>query len=552
MVNNRRWGLDMRLGSPTSKSRLRVRIVPFDLFWAAVAPPLALALRDPTLLEPGDLPHGLRPSYIFALATTASALPVFLLFRISEGMGRFFSVRDALAVCGAVATAVATSSLALFVFTRLDGVPRSTPLICALVMIAGLLFARMAARLLRGEEWADAAARPREAASNLRRVLLIGVNRFSALAIRLTDSQRPRTTQIVAALDARPRLVGRAISGVKIVGGPDDIDAVIDEYRVHGVDIDEVWLTETLVAAHEAGRARLAERCAARGLRLQTLSQALNLTPSENDPGPTRRPAPAPLRGYFQVKRLIDIVLAATLLVLLLPLALLIAAVTLVDVGAPALFWQQRIGQSGRKFLLYKFRTYQAPFNRLGEPVPEAARLSRIGRAIRAARFDEIPQLVNVLIGDMSIVGPRPLLAEDQPADPTERLRVRPGITGWAQINGGTIATAEQKSALDAWYVRHASPLLDAQIILRTLSSLARGNALNPGALDAAMRAAQPDAAPDVARQYGSGNVFVSDHLRQSLLPSGSLRDQPDPLRPRVLSRVDRRKRVGHYDTRSL
>lgn len=544
----------MRPGSPTSKSRLRVRIVPFDLFWAVVAPGLALALRDPALLEPGDFPYNLRPSYEFALATTASALPAFLLFRISEGMSRFFSVRDVLAICGAVAAAVATSSLALFVFTRLEGVPRSTPLICGLVMVAGLLFARTAARLLRGEEWVDAGAPPREAPQNLRRVLLIGVNRFAALAIRLTDSQRPRTTQIVAALDARPRLVGRAISGVKIVGGPDDVDAVIDEYRVHGVDIDEVWLSESIVGPSDAMSARLAERCAARGLRFQTLSQALNLTPREGDAPPTQAPAPMPLSGYFRVKRAFDVLLAAALLVLLLPLALLVAALTLVDVGAPALFWQQRIGYGGRKFLLYKFRTYQAPFDRLGERVPEAARLSRIGRAIRAARLDEIPQLINVLIGDMSIVGPRPLLAEDQPADPSDRLRVRPGITGWAQINGGTIATPEQKNALDAWYVQRASLLLDAMIIVRTLWSLAMGEKLNPAALEEAMRtrAAQPTVAPDNTRPRGLENVLSPDHLHQSLLSPGSIRDQSDPFRPRVLSCVYGRERVRRYDTRPL
>jgi lipopolysaccharide/colanic/teichoic acid biosynthesis glycosyltransferase len=103
------------------------------------------------------------------------------------------------------------------------------------------------------------------------------------------------------------------------------------------------------------------------------------------------------------------------------------------DVGTPVVFWQRRIGLQGREFQLYKFRTLKASFDREGHKVPKAHRLSRMGKRLRKMRLDEIPQLLNVLVGDMSLIGPRPLLLLDQSPNPSVRLMVRPGITGWAQ-----------------------------------------------------------------------------------------------------------------------
>jgi lipopolysaccharide/colanic/teichoic acid biosynthesis glycosyltransferase len=157
------------------------------------------------------------------------------------------------------------------------------------------------------------------------------------------------------------------------------------------------------------------------------------------------------------------------LLVLLVPLFAVVALLVLLDVGSPALFWQRRLGRNGRAFLLYKFRTLAAPFDSHGRPVPVSGRLSMTGRFLRASRLDELPQLLNVLTGDMSLIGPRPLLPEDQPANTAIRLSVRPGITGWAQVNGAKLVTREDKEKLDEWYIRNASLRLDLQILIMSL-----------------------------------------------------------------------------------
>ena len=146
----------------------------------------------------------------------------------------------------------------------------------------------------------------------------------------------------------------------------------------------------------------------------------------------------------------------------------------LVDVGAPVLFWQQRIGHGGRRFMLQKFRTLPPPFDWRGQPVPERKQLSAIGKFLRQTRFDELPQLLNVLVGDMSLIGPRPLLPEDQPMNSATRLMVRPGITGWAQVNGGKFLTPEEKDQYDEFYIRNASVWFDVRIIFMTLKVLFR------------------------------------------------------------------------------
>ena len=471
----------MRHRSPTSKSGLRLRLALFDFAWALVAPLLALFLRDPGLLAPGELSLGLSPPYIYALVTTATTVLALLVFRVSDGMSRYFSAHDALTASGAVATAVGASSVLLFMVTRLDGVPRSTPVICGLVMLGGMLFARALARIANSDDW-PIAADP-SASEPRRRVLLIGVDHFAAIAIKLVDCQRPRTTEIVAVLDPRASYVGRRFQGVRILGGVDDLDGVIDEYAVHGVVINEVWRNENVVAPPALQLARLRERCASRGLRCVSLAEALNL--SQPTVAPSRASATvaaSAMSPYFGAKRLIDLAFATVLALLITPLFLTVAGLVLFDLGAPVLFWQERVGRNGRKFQLYKFRTLQAPIDGSGEWAPEARRLSRIGRALRASRLDELPQLINVISGHMSIVGPRPLLPQDQPADPRARLTVRPGITGWAQINGGVSIGPEDKDALDTWYIRHASWLLDALIVLRTALFLATGEKLDRAA----------------------------------------------------------------------
>jgi lipopolysaccharide/colanic/teichoic acid biosynthesis glycosyltransferase len=125
----------------------------------------------------------------------------------------------------------------------------------------------------------------------------------------------------------------------------------------------------------------------------------------------------------------------------------------------------------------------RAPHDKQGRRIPDDHRSSVVGRILRRARLDELPQLYNVLIGDMALIGPRPLLPRDQSADYAVRLSVRPGITGWAQVNGGRIISPSDKLMLDVWYVKNASFVLDLKIALRTVSMMLFGDRINAAAV---------------------------------------------------------------------
>ncbi|TMQ19766.1 MAG: sugar transferase [Deltaproteobacteria bacterium] len=177
------------------------------------------------------------------------------------------------------------------------------------------------------------------------------------------------------------------------------------------------------------------------------------------------------------MKRLIDVTVAASLLVLGAPVFAATALLVYADVGRPLLFRQRRVGLGGRVFELVKFRTMRSAVDRDGRPLPDAARLTRIGRLIRASSLDELPQLINVLRGDMSLVGPRPLLVEYLSRYSPEQARrheVQPGITGLAQVAGRNALSWPEKFALDIYYVDHRSLALDLQILARTVAAVVK------------------------------------------------------------------------------
>jgi sugar transferase EpsL len=154
-----------------------------------------------------------------------------------------------------------------------------------------------------------------------------------------------------------------------------------------------------------------------------------------------------------------------------------LAALVRVNLGSPVLFRQTRPGLGGRPFEMLKFRTMRDAIGADGQPLPDAERLTEFGRFLRSASLDELPELVNVLLGEMSLVGPRPLLMEYLPRysiDQRRRHLVKPGITGWAQINGRNALTWDEKFALDCWYVENWSNELDLVILIRTLLAVIR------------------------------------------------------------------------------
>lgn len=175
------------------------------------------------------------------------------------------------------------------------------------------------------------------------------------------------------------------------------------------------------------------------------------------------------------LKRLIDIGLASVALVLLSPVLLVIAGSVWFFLGSPVLFTQNRPGLNAKIFKMIKFRTMRDATDSNGNTLPDSERLTKFGLFLRASSLDELPELWNVLKGDMSLVGPRPLLIEYLALYTPEQMRrheVRPGITGWAQVNGRNAISWEEKFKLDVWYVDNRSFWLDMKILLLTMKKV--------------------------------------------------------------------------------
>lgn len=218
-------------------------------------------------------------------------------------------------------------------------------------------------------------------------------------------------------------------------------------------------------------------------------------------------------RGVPPEKRLFDLLITLVGGILIAPILGITALVLWLTEGRPILFSQARAGLNNKIFYIYKFRTMRETFDDQGRPLPDDKRLSRVGKFLRATSLDELPEIVNVLRGEMSLVGPRPLLArylERYSPEQARRHEALPGITGWAQINGRNAITWEERFAMDVWYVDHWSLWLDIRILAMTLMKVIRREGISePGhvTMTEFMGSSADPASAGPAAGHSSGSV---------------------------------------------
>ena len=217
---------------PSSRAGFRFHLSPIDVFWAALAPLLALVLRDALVLSVKGAPT----AFLYCSLSFVCTLIAFLAFRVSAGISRYFSVHDAVSVVSAVIAAGLTTTAILFTFTRLEGIPRSIPVMQGLILAAGLLITRGLMRLW--DKDAQRAEPPDHSAAE--HIIMIGSSRLTSLYIKLLQAHAAAQRHVVAVLDNNPKLFGRTMCGVPVVGSADQLDAVIEEFAVHGVHTDRV------------------------------------------------------------------------------------------------------------------------------------------------------------------------------------------------------------------------------------------------------------------------------------------------------------------------
>jgi len=447
-----------------------------DLVLVGIATILAVLVRDDFYFYIYSIPRALN----YISVTLAVAAVVNITIGISRGMWRFTTFSDLLRLMLAAALTVGATTLIVFWINRLDGVSRSLPLL-QFVFLAGCLAAsRAIARLWHLRRSHRGMANQTVVIGHSSNVLVVGVNALTDLYIRSVEQMAAHSIHIAGVVGNKDKQTQRSLRQYQILGPVENIARLLLDLEVHGVSIDRIVVTQTASSLSEEALEELLNIENISDIQLEFIAERLGFENSSDNNGKSSNTTPPSfvvaeaakdVAGglYPVVKRFLDFSAAATLLTLLSPVICTVWMLVALGIGSPVLFWQRRPGLHGRNFKLYKFRTLGPGHAPNGRKLTDEERMSRIGQFLRNTRLDELPQLFNILAGEMSFVGPRPLLPVDQPEQFQMRLAVRPGLTGWAQVNGGRLVSAEDKGAMDVYYVRNMSLLLDLSVVLKTV-----------------------------------------------------------------------------------
>ena len=463
-----------------------------DVAIVLMATLFALLLRDN--FEPP--PHRLPEAIPYLILTAVVSVPVFAMFGINRAIWRFAGPTDYWRLIGAMAAIVLGALVFAFIYNRLDGVSRSWPILQFMVGVLMLIGLRVLYRHRHAARRGPGKSAPLQVTDAVQSetVLVVGLSPLTEMYLLSIAEFAADRIRVAGLLGRTDRHVGRRIENVQVLGLPEDVDDVLKELETHGVLVDRIVVASDFATLPALAREALLKVSRSGAIELQILTDQLGLSEasSRSRPSDHNKPRRAALqqednrgdaeflipqddasqlsqRGYWRVKRAFDVVLAALLIGMLAPIALAVAGAVALTIGRPVTFWQQRPGLGGRAFRLLKFRSMAPAYTSDGKLLADDDRTSKVGDLLRRTRLDELPQLLNIVFGDMSFVGPRPLLPRDQSEGHRARLLVRPGLTGWAQVIGGRTISADDKAALDVWYVRNASLRLDLEIMLRTV-----------------------------------------------------------------------------------
>ena len=455
----------------------------FDAIWICGSGILSFELRRWF----GESVHGAThasPDYLAISAITS--LLAYSLVGLNRRSTLHASKSDVLSIAVVAMIGPLIALTITFLSNRSEDVARSIPVFQTLLVFMGLVGLRVFTRFFLAKllvfRRTQAAERERLSASGTigqkplasSKILVVGQARNVANYLRALETVHGAHFEVAGILVSEQGLAGCSIRGAAILGHPDDLAAVIDTLKTRGINISQV------VVANGAASlaASVSEYLAASNIAMFDFDDLFLESEGQSTPADDRPRAyelKAGPRRYAPFKRAIDIVISGIGLILSLPFMLMTAVLVRFMLGTPVLFWQWRPGLHGRPFRLIKFRSMRNPLGRHGEILSDQARLGVFGRMLRRSRFDELPQLFNILIGEMSLIGPRPLI-EAQQEKYGPRLGVRPGLSGWAQVHGGHLVSDEQKLAMDLWYVDRSSFWLDIKILVLTVRVIVWGD----------------------------------------------------------------------------
>ena len=460
----------------------RISILAHDAILVSSAFPIAILLKEnfaPTYEQALQAIYG--SILLFGVAATS-----FQAMRVQQAMWRYSSLQDLVHLAKAlIVVTVIFFPLLLFV-DRLAETARSSLLIFWFVAFAGLCGSRLSyfwaihlyAKLIHTRSGNPPC-----------RVLVLAALKSSSATIQTLKTMYGYDVDLIGIVGPDGER-GRVQQGVKILGDVGDLVEILATLETAGRCPDFIVLGDHGLQ----GQDYLYQdaRCAAPDAAVVKSSELGSLTKFIEDRLHSNRLFPAQIEPnrFVVAKRLIDLAVSSMTLFFLVPLLAIIATSLYLFHGSPVIFSQLRAGRQLHDFQLLKFRTMKPPLDASGCILKDCERITGIGQFLRRTRLDELPQLWNVLLGDMSLIGPRPLLRRDMPNDPAilaERYSIRPGITGWAQVNGGIKITNKEKMYLDIFYIRNISSCLEIRIILLTLKMMIFGEKIDHKAINYAI-----------------------------------------------------------------
>lgn len=465
-----------------------------DLSWAALAPLIAVMIRNDFSLSPDEVDG----TILYVSVSFLTATLVFPLFAMRLDIWEFTTLPDMVRVLVAVMVSVVVTSFIVFVINRHAGVARSVPLLHFLLLLAPLLSGRILVKRFHRKRQHKHAQRAAPAFMNRRveHVLLFGVNSLAEFYANAVSELSQGGVEIVGIVSNDDTRHGRRLCSHPVLGHAKHLPHFLQEFSVRGVEVNKIVICMRWEEIPSATQKILRHLEGEEKIRIELMDDILRLVRDDQvvvQNHANEKPAVSAARddqvisqqlpNYFKLKRFIDLTVASTCALMALPLIALMALANKIALGDPVLFWQKRPGRHGLNFCVYKFRTMLAPYDDEGNRIEDERRQTTLTRLVRRSRLDELPQLYNIISGEMSLIGPRPLLPKDQPKGTNARLAIAPGITGWAQVNGGDLISPDEKLALDLWYVHHASLWLDIKIIYMTVLTVLYGDRRNDEAV---------------------------------------------------------------------
>ncbi|MBO0732992.1 MAG: sugar transferase [Methylocapsa sp.] len=435
------------------------------------------------------------PHLFFTLVAASVVLPSLQTYR---SIWRYTGLKDCLRVTAATGGIVVSAEALRILFGRYQGSGFALLILQALMVLFFLVGSRILVRLSSAARAQSAQRKAAATAADSETIIIVGLGEMTDLCLRFLAHFYPHPIRIGGLLGDSDRLIGRSVHGYPIIGTQEQTAGALYNLETHGVAVGRIVVTTPFQGLSLRARIALQEIKKSKKVEVEFLADRIGAGPpgigkvlssgagtngipessrgAEGLAALTRRP-------YLRVKAVLEPVVALGVLIVFMPLFAIVAFLTVISVGTPLTFWQRRPGLNGRKFNLYKFRTMAPAYTMDGQAVSEDERTSSIGHFMRRTRLDELPQLFNIVFGEMSFIGPRPLLPVDQPASCAARLLVRPGLTGWAQVKGGRDISFADKVALDVWYVRNASIFLDLKILALTVRMIIFGEKVDKDAI---------------------------------------------------------------------